>query len=304
MTSPPVRRRCRAGGGRVELRGVSRSPTRSGRADAARHRPGRRGRATVALVGATGSGKTTLVPLIPRLYDLDEGSVLVDGADVRDVDLEARCAARSRWSPTTPSCSRPRCARTSPTRAPTPRRGGARRRQRAGLTDFIDGPARRLRHAVGERGLTLSGGQRQRVAIARALLAEPRILILDDATSSVDATTEGEIKRALREVMEGRTTFRDRPPACRRSRWPTRSSCSRRAASRPRHARRAARELGPVPRDRREGPARPGLPHPRRPRSARWRGCERARDRWDRARRARHSQAARLLEPYRGRWRS
>ena len=79
--------------------------------------------------------------------------------------------------------------------------------ERAGLGELIDDLPEGLDTLVGERGLTLSGGQRQRVAIARALLAEPRILILDDATSSVDATTESRIKSALAEVMEGRTTF-------------------------------------------------------------------------------------------------
>ena len=79
--------------------------------------------------------------------------------------------------------------------------------ERAGLSELVDDLPDGLDTLVGERGLTLSGGQRQRVAIARALLAEPRILILDDATSSVDATTESRIKSALAEVMEGRTTF-------------------------------------------------------------------------------------------------
>jgi ATP-binding cassette subfamily B protein len=78
---------------------------------------------------------------------------------------------------------------------------------RAGLDELLDSLPEELDTLVGERGLTLSGGQRQRVAIARALLSQPRILILDDATSSVDATTENRIKGALREVMKGRTTF-------------------------------------------------------------------------------------------------
>ena len=109
-----------------------------------------------------------------------------------------RCARRSRSSPTTRSCSRRRCARTSPTRAPTRREdeveAAARRAQADGFIERLpDGYETR----VGERGLTLSGGQRQRLAIARALLADPRILILDDATSSVDASTEQQIKDAL-----------------------------------------------------------------------------------------------------------
>ncbi len=91
--------------------------------------------------------------------------------------------------------------------------------------EFIDALPDGYDTLVGERGLTLSGGQRQRIAIARAMLADPRILILDDATSSVDASTERAIKTALGELMAGRTTLSS-PTACRRSRSPTRSSCS------------------------------------------------------------------------------
>src|SRR3954454_12405045 len=162
---------------------------------------------TVALVGATGSGKTTLVQLLPRLYDPQRGAVLIDGADVRSVDL---VSLRSEiaivdddpflFSDTVAgniAYARPDASREEIELA-------AERAQAAGfIADLPSGFDTR----VGERGLTLSGGQRQRIAIARALLADPRILILDDATSSVDATTEREIKAALREVMEGRTTF-------------------------------------------------------------------------------------------------
>ena len=120
----------------------------------------------------------------------------------------ARCARRSPWSTTRRSCSRPRSPRTSPTRDPTRR---SRRSQDAArhaqAHDFIARLPEGYDTQVGERGLTLSGGQRQRVAIARAFLADPRVLVLDDATSSVDASTEQEIKAALREVMAGRTTF-------------------------------------------------------------------------------------------------
>ena len=120
----------------------------------------------------------------------------------------ARCARRSPSSPTTASSSPPRSPRTSPTPTRTPRceqiEAAARRAQAdAFIRELPDGYETR----VGERGLTLSGGQRQRVAIARALLADPRILILDDATSSVDATTEAAIKAGLQEAMAGRTTF-------------------------------------------------------------------------------------------------
>jgi ABC-type multidrug transport system fused ATPase/permease subunit len=162
---------------------------------------------TVALVGATGSGKSTLVRLIGRLYDPTSGSVLVDGADVRELDLRElrRAIAVVDDDPFLFSATvhdniaygRPDASREEVERA-------AERAQAAGFIAALpDGYDTR----VGERGLTLSGGQRQRLAIARALLADPRILILDDATSSVDATTEQAIKQALREVMAGRTTF-------------------------------------------------------------------------------------------------
>jgi ATP-binding cassette subfamily B protein len=162
---------------------------------------------TVALVGATGSGKTTLVQLLPRLYDPQSGSVEIDGADVRSVDvlsLRREIAVVDDdpflFSDTVAgniAYARPGASREEIERA-------AERAQAAG---FIAELPAGYDTRVGERGLTLSGGQRQRIAIARAFLADPRILILDDATSSVDATTEREIKAALREVMAGRTTF-------------------------------------------------------------------------------------------------
>ena len=162
---------------------------------------------TVALVGATGSGKTTLVQLLGRLYDVTAGAVLIDGADVRTLDLASlrRAIAVVDDDPFLFSASvheniayaRPEASRAEVVLA-------AERAQAAGfIAELPDGYETR----VGERGMTLSGGQRQRLAIARALLADPRILVLDDATSSVDASTEQAIKIALREVMAGRTTF-------------------------------------------------------------------------------------------------
>ena len=162
---------------------------------------------TVAIVGGTGSGKSTLVRLIARLYDPTSGSVLVDGADVRSLDLAElrRSIAVVDDDPFLFSATvaeniaygRPEASRWEIERA-------AERAQAAGfVSELPDGYDTR----VGERGLTLSGGQRQRLAIARALLVDPRILVLDDATSSVDASTEQAIKLALREVMTGRTTF-------------------------------------------------------------------------------------------------
>ncbi len=162
---------------------------------------------TVALVGATGSGKTTLAQLIPRLYDPTEGAVLVDGADVREVDLGSlrRAIAVVTDDPFLFSASvheNIAYARGDATREEVV--AAARRAQ---AHDFIARLPAGYETRVGERGLTLSGGQRQRIAIARAVLADPRILILDDATSSVDASTEQAIKDALRDVMRDRTTL-------------------------------------------------------------------------------------------------
>jgi ATP-binding cassette subfamily B protein len=162
---------------------------------------------TVALVGATGSGKTTLVQLIPRLYDVTDGAVLVDGADVRDVDVASLRSQIAVVNDDPFLFSATVAENIAYAHADATREEIEIAARRAQAHDFIlrlpDGYDTR----VGERGLTLSGGQRQRVAIARAFLADPRILILDDATSSVDASTEQQIKAALREVMAGRTTF-------------------------------------------------------------------------------------------------
>jgi ABC-type multidrug transport system fused ATPase/permease subunit len=206
MTAPPGAPPLPAGDGRVELRGVTfgygDGPPVLRDVDLAVE-PGR----TVALVGPTGSGKTTLVMLIPRLYDVDRGSVLVDGVDVRTLDpssLRRDIAVVSDDAFLFSATLADNIAYARPDASNEEIRAAARR---AGLLEVVDDLPDGLETLVGERGLTLSGGQRQRVAIARALLSEPRILILDDATSSVDATTENRIKEALREVMEGRTTF-------------------------------------------------------------------------------------------------
>ena len=162
---------------------------------------------TVALVGGTGSGKSTLIGLIPRLYDVSVGAVRVDGADVRDVDPVSlrRAVALVTDDPFLFSASvhdNIAYARADASREEVVAAAG-----RAQAAGFIAELPHGYDTRVGERGLTLSGGQRQRIAIARALLADPRILVLDDATSAVDASTEQEIKLALREVMAGRTTF-------------------------------------------------------------------------------------------------
>jgi ABC-type multidrug transport system fused ATPase/permease subunit len=195
-----------AGGGRVELRNVTfgydgAEPVLRGiDLDV---EPGR----TVAIVGPTGSGKTTLVMLIPRLYDVTEGAVLVDGVDVREVDpasLRREVAVVSDDAFLFSASLGENIAYARPDASEQQIVDAA---VRAGLAELLEELPDGLDTVVGERGLTLSGGQRQRVAIARALIAEPRILILDDATSSVDATTENRIKSALGEVMTGRTTF-------------------------------------------------------------------------------------------------
>jgi ATP-binding cassette, subfamily B, bacterial len=161
----------------------------------------------VALVGATGSGKSTLVQLLSRLYDVTGGAVLVDGADVRDVDLTSLRQAIAvvgddpfLFSATVHeniAYARPDASRAEVERA-------AERAQAAGfVAELPDGYDTR----VGERGLTLSGGQRQRLAIARALLTDPSILVLDDSTSAIDSATEDEIQRAIKRILEGRTTL-------------------------------------------------------------------------------------------------
>jgi ATP-binding cassette subfamily B protein len=162
---------------------------------------------TVALVGATGSGKTTLVQLLPRLYDPQVGSVRIDGADVREVDLHSLRSAIAVVDDDPFLFSDTVAANIAYGRPDATRAEVERAAERAQAAGFIEALPAGYETRVGERGLTLSGGQRQRIAIARALLADPRILILDDATSSVDASTEQQIKAALQEVMAGRTTF-------------------------------------------------------------------------------------------------
>jgi ATP-binding cassette subfamily B protein len=165
--------------------------------------PGR----SVALIGHTGAGKTSLAALIPRFYDVQQGSVRVDGADVRDVSLtslrqEIGVIAQDAFLFSATVRENIAFGRIDATDEEVER--AARLAQ---AHEFIEALPEGYDTVIGERGITLSGGQRQRVAIARAIVIDPRILILDDATASVDATTEGRIRDGLREAMRDRTTI-------------------------------------------------------------------------------------------------
>ncbi|HEY6042256.1 MAG TPA: ATP-binding cassette domain-containing protein, partial [Anaerolineae bacterium] len=162
---------------------------------------------TIALLGATGSGKTTIINLIPRFYDASEGQVLVDGHDVRDVTIESlRSQIGIVLQETTlfTGTIRDNIAFGRPESTFEEVVAAARA---AAADDFIMEFPLGYDTPVGERGSTLSGGQKQRIAIARALLLNPRILILDDSTSSVDLATEYRIQKALDQLMKGRTSF-------------------------------------------------------------------------------------------------
>jgi len=222
IESPPGAPALPAGAGAVELRGVTlrydgarataadlQPPGGSSKSAAALREIDLDVKAgsTVALVGPSGSGKTSLVALVARLYDPSEGAVLVDGVDAREVDvasLRSQVAFVADDSFLFSATVAENIAYARPGASHEEIEEAARRAQADGFIRELPGGYDTV---VGERGLTLSGGQRQRVAIARALLADPRILILDDATSSVDATTERAIKEGLREAMAGRTTF-------------------------------------------------------------------------------------------------
>ena len=161
----------------------------------------------VAILGRTGSGKSTIINLIPRFYDVSEGRVLVDGFDVREVTLES---LRNQIGIVLQEIT---------LFSGTVRENISYGKPQASLNEIIDAAKAAQAHEfisglpngydtlIGERGVGLSGGQKQRIAIARALLLEPRILILDDSTSSVDASTEYYIQEALKNLMKGRTSF-------------------------------------------------------------------------------------------------
>jgi ATP-binding cassette subfamily B protein len=206
VTSPPDAPPLADGPGRVEFRSVGLSYDGAEPALTGIDLEVKAGR-TVALVGPTGSGKTSLVALIARLYDPTEGAVLVDGADLRTIDVHSLRSSIAFVADDSFLFSATVAENIAYARPEATREEIERAARRAQAHEFISALPEGYDTVVGERGLTLSGGQRQRVAIARALLAEPRVLILDDATSSVDARTEEAIKDGLREVMEGRTTF-------------------------------------------------------------------------------------------------
>ena len=194
-----------AGDGRVELRDVVMRYPGTQRVTLDHVSLAVEGGRTVALVGATGSGKSSLAALLSRLYDVESGAVLIDGADVRDVELASLRHAVSVVDDNPFLFSATVAENIAYARGETTREEVEDAARRAQAHEFIERLPQGYDTRVGERGLTLSGGQRQRLAIARALITRPRILILDDATSSVDSTTERRIKEALAAV--GATTF-------------------------------------------------------------------------------------------------
>ena len=162
---------------------------------------------TIAVIGRTGSGKTTLTSLVPRYYDPQAGRVVLDGVDVRELGLADLRGAIATVAEDTFLFSTTVAANIAYGAPGATREEVVEAARRAQAHEFIEALPHGYDTLVGERGLTLSGGQRQRLSIARALLVDPRVLILDDATASVDATTEARIRKALETVMEGRTTI-------------------------------------------------------------------------------------------------
>jgi ATP-binding cassette subfamily B protein len=161
----------------------------------------------VALIGHTGAGKTTLASLVPRFYDVQRGRVTIDGADVRDLKLTSLRGAIGVIAQDPFLFSATVRENIAFGRADATDEEVERAARLAQAHEFVDALPDGYDTVIGERGITLSGGQRQRVAIARALVVDPRVLILDDATASVDATTEARIREGLREAMRNRTTI-------------------------------------------------------------------------------------------------
>ena len=207
IVSPPDAPPLPAGGGAVDMKSVSlrysaSTPEALSDIDLAVE-PGTR----LGIVGPSGSGKTSLVALIARLYDPTEGSVSIDGADLRSIDVTSLRRNTAYVSEDSFLFGDTVASNIAYAKGEASDEEVHRAAELAQAAGFIEELPDGYDTVVGERGLTLSGGQRQRVAIARALLADPRILILDDATSSLDATTERAIRRGLSEVMKDRTTF-------------------------------------------------------------------------------------------------
>ncbi len=206
VRDPPTPVDLPPGPGRIEFRGVDFAYEHGRRVLEAidlEIEPG----STVALIGRSGSGKTTLASLVPRFYDVTSGEVLVDAIDVRDVSRRSlrRAIGVISQDPFLFSASvRDNIAFGVPD-APQELVEAAARAAQA--HEFVEQLPNGYDTVIGERGITLSGGQRQRLAIARALVVDPRILILDDATASVDATTESQIRAGLVEALRDRTTI-------------------------------------------------------------------------------------------------
>ncbi|HLK59618.1 MAG TPA: ABC transporter ATP-binding protein [Chthonomonadaceae bacterium] len=160
----------------------------------------------VALVGRSGAGKSTLVDLIPRFYDPTEGHILIDGVDIRDVKLNSLrrqigIVPQETWLFAGPLRDNIAYGKRDATEEEI------KNAAYAANASFIEGMEKKLDTVVGERGISLSGGERQRIAIARAILMNPRLLILDEATSSLDASSEALVQEALDQLMKGRTTI-------------------------------------------------------------------------------------------------
>lgn len=163
---------------------------------------------TIAIVGQTGAGKSTLTKLVNRIYDADEGRVLVDGVDVREWNLDALRSQVSTIEQDIFLFSRSLSENIAYGLGQKADRSAIEAAAKdAQAHQFIEGFKEGYETVIGERGVMLSGGQRQRIAIARALLTDPRVLILDDSTSAIDSATEDEIQKAIKRVLQGRTTL-------------------------------------------------------------------------------------------------
>ena len=162
---------------------------------------------SIAIVGETASGKSTVVRLLTRFYDVQAGAIEIDGVDVRDLSLQELRTAVGIVFEDTLLFNDSVSANIAFGRPDAPRDDIVRAARLAGAEGFIEALPDGYATMIGERGFSLSGGQRQRIAIARAILADPRVLVLDDATSAVDPSKEHEIREAMATVMEGRTTI-------------------------------------------------------------------------------------------------